>query len=38
MLTDLGQRIELNTDYVNKDLENIKMTESKINDSMSEIF
>ena len=38
MLTDLGERIELNTDHVNKDLENIKMTESKINDAMSEIF
>jgi len=26
MLTDLGERIDLNTDHVNKDLENIKIT------------
>ena len=38
MLTDIGKRIDLNTDHLNKDLKNIKMTQSKINDSTSEIL
>ena len=37
MLPELGKRIDLNTDHFNKELENIKKTESKTCNSISEI-
>ena len=37
MLTELEKRIDLNTDHFNKELENIKKTLSKIDNSISEI-
>ena len=36
MLTELGKRIDLNTDHFNKELEKIKNTQSKIDKSVSE--
>ena len=37
MLTELRKRIDLNTDHLNKELENIKKTQSKIDNLISEI-
>ena len=37
MLTELGKRIDPNTNQFNKELENIKKIESKICNSISEI-
>ena len=37
MLTKIGKRIDLNTDQFYKELENIKKTQSKIDNSISEI-
>ena len=37
MLTELGKRIDLNSDHFNKELENIKKTQSEMNNLTAEI-
>ena len=37
MLTELGKRIDLNTDHFIKEQDNIKKTQLKIDNSLSEI-
>ena len=36
-ITELRKRIDLNTDHLNKELETIKNTQAKIDNSISEI-
>ena len=37
LLTELGKRIDLNTDHFSKELENIKKTQTKIDNKIYEI-
>ena len=38
MLTELGKRIALNSKHFNKEIQNIKMTQSEMNNSIAEIL
>ena len=37
MLTELGKRIDVNSECFNKELENIKKTQSKMNNSVTDL-